>query len=241
MKNRTTTRFKDRLLAVVALLGLCSNAFAQQAPPPASSPLSPSTETSSADTDSTTSSSTSEQLNPHGSLTAMQITSILQQKPELVPELKQVVADQLQLQGTTIEADSITDEMLFSQIQTNPALRASITMWLRARGYVSADEMDRLLARAPYEDDNQQSQSASSPLDKLSLSASDRAQSGSASAIGTQALPDDVASAARAKGMTPATGRPPRALPTSLNPCICQRHTICARYVICTRRCLRIA
>jgi protein involved in polysaccharide export with SLBB domain len=209
MKNRTTTRFKDRLLAVVALLGLCSNAFAQQAPPPASSPLSPSTETSSADTDSTTSSSTSEQLNPHGSLTAMQITSILQQKPELVPELKQVVADQLQLQGTTIEADSITDEMLFSQIQTNPALRASITMWLRARGYVSADEMDRLLARAPYEDDNQQSQSASSPLDKLSLSASDRAQSGSASAIGTQALPDDVASAARAKGMTPATGRPP--------------------------------
>jgi protein involved in polysaccharide export with SLBB domain len=207
MKNRTTTRLRDRLLAVAALIGLCSNVFAQQALPPASSPLSPSTETSSADSDSTASAG-SQQLNTHGSLTATQIISILQQKPELVPELKQVVADQLQQQGTTIQADSITDEMLFSQIQTNPALRANITMWLRVRGYVSADDMDRLLARAPYEDDNQKSLPASSPLDKLSLSADDRAQSESASAIGAQGLPDDAASAARAKGTTPATGRP---------------------------------
>src|SRR5580693_3461870 len=98
MKNRTTVRLKDRLLAVAALIGLCANVFAQQAPPPASSPLSPSTETSSADTDSTTSSSASQQLNTHGSLTATQIITILQQKPELVPELKQLVADQLQQQ-----------------------------------------------------------------------------------------------------------------------------------------------
>jgi protein involved in polysaccharide export with SLBB domain len=206
MKNRTTTRLKDRLSAVVILLGLCSNAFAQQAPPPASSPLSPSTEASSADSDSTTTSAASQQLTPHGSLTAMQIISILQQKPELVPELKQLVADQLQQQGTTVQADSITDEMLFSQISANPALRASITIWLRARGYVSADDMDRLLAQAAYEDDNQQSL-PSSPLDKLSLTGSDRAQSGSASAIAQQALPDDGAPVARARALTPATAR----------------------------------
>jgi protein involved in polysaccharide export with SLBB domain len=205
MKNRTTTRLKDRLSAVVILLGLCSNAFAQQAPPPASPPLSPSTEASSADTDSTTSAA-SQQLNPHGSLTAMQIISILQQKPELVPELKQLVADQLQQQGTTVQADSITDEMLFSQIAANPALRASITIWLRARGYVSADDMDRLLAQAAYEDENQQSL-PSSPLDKLSLSGADRAQSGSASDTGQQALSDDGAPVARARALTPATAR----------------------------------
>jgi len=206
MKNRPTTRLKDRLLAVAVLLGLCSNALAQQVTPPASSPLSPSTEASSADTDSTTSAA-SQQLNEHGSLTAMQIISILQQKPELVPELKQLVADQLQQQGTTVQADSITDEMLFSQISTNPALRANITLWLRARGYVSADDMDRLLARAAYEEENQQSLPASSPLDKLSLFGSDRVQSGSASAIGQQALPDDGVSPARGKGLTAATGR----------------------------------
>jgi protein involved in polysaccharide export with SLBB domain len=210
MKNRTTTRLKDRILALAVLFGLCSNAFAQQVTPPASSPLSPSTEASSADTDSTTTTTTSaasQQLNEHGSLTAMQIISILQEKPELVPELKQLVADQLQQQGTTVQADSITDEMLFSQISTNSALRASITIWLRARGYVSADDMDRLLARAAYEDDNQQSLPASSQLDKLNLSASDRAQSGLASAIGQQALPDDGTSAARAKGLTPTSAR----------------------------------
>jgi protein involved in polysaccharide export with SLBB domain len=206
MKNRTTTRLKDRLLAVVVLLGLCSNAFAQQAPPPASSPLSPSTEASSADTDSTSTAS-SQQLNAHGSLTAMQIISILQQKPELVPELKQLVADQLQQQGTTVQADSITDEMLFSQISANPTLRASITIWLRTRGYVSPDEMDRLLAQAAYEDDSQQSL-PSSQLDKLSLSAGDRAQIASGSDNGQQALPDDGATPTRAKALTPATRRP---------------------------------
>jgi protein involved in polysaccharide export with SLBB domain len=136
----------------------------------------------------------------------MQIISILQQKPELVPELKQLVADQLQQQGTTVQADSITDEMLFSQIAANPALRASITIWLRARGYVSADDMDRLLAQAAYEDENQQSL-PSSPLDKLSLSGADRAQSGSASDTGQQALSDDGAPVARARALTPATAR----------------------------------
>src|ERR1700761_2077777 len=205
MKNRTTTRLKDRFIAVVVLLGLCGNAFPQQATLPAS-PLSPSTEASSADSNSTTSTTaSSQQLTTHGSLTAMQIISILQQKPELVPELKQVVADQLQQQGTTIQADSITDEMLFSQIQSSSALRANITTWLRTRGYVSADEMDRLLAQAAYEDDNQQSLPASSPLDKLSLSASDHAQTGLGSS--QQTLSDDGTSAAPAKRATAATGR----------------------------------
>src|ERR1700761_473936 len=206
MKNRTTTRLKDRFIAVVVLLGLCGNAFPQQATLPASSPLSPSTEASSADSNSTNSpTASSQQLTTHGSLTAMQIISILQQKPELVPELKQVVADQLQQQGTTIQADSITDEMLFSQIQSSSALRANITTWLRTRGYVSADEMDRLLAQAAYEDDNQQSLPASSPLDKLSLSASDHAQTGFGSS--QQTLPDDGTSAASSRRATPATGR----------------------------------
>jgi protein involved in polysaccharide export with SLBB domain len=138
----------------------------------------------------------------------MQIISILQQKPELVPELKQLVADQLQQQGTTVQADSITDEMLFSQISASPALRASITTWLRARGYVSADEMDRLLTQAAYEDDNQQSL-PTSQLDKLTLSGSDGAQSGSASAADQQALPNDGVSPARAKALSSAKVRPP--------------------------------
>ncbi len=69
-------------------------------------------------------------------------------------ELKSLVADQLQQQGIQTQADSISDEMLLSQISTNAQLRASITVWLRARGYVSAAEMDRLLSSESSDDDS---------------------------------------------------------------------------------------
>src|ERR1700757_2377654 len=140
MKTRSTTRFTHFSLRVVALLALCGSSLAQQVAPPGTSPLSPTTDTTSSDSD--VSSSSASQLNQRNSLTASQIISILQERPELTVELKSVVADQLQQQGIQIQADSISDEMLLSQISTNAQLRASITVWLRARGYVSAAEMD---------------------------------------------------------------------------------------------------
>src|SRR5271156_100561 len=139
MKRRPTTRFAHISLRVVALLALCGSLLAQQVAPPGISPLSPTTDTTSS-SDSATSSDTDGnsspglQLNQRSSLTASQIISILQQRPELVVELKSLVADQLQQQGVQIQADSISDEMLLSQIQTSAQLRASITVWLRARG-----------------------------------------------------------------------------------------------------------
>ena len=123
-------------------------------------PGSATTDTTSSDSDATSSSAS--QFNQRSSLTASQIISILQQRPELVVELKSLVADQLQQQGIQTQADSISDEMLLSQISTNAQLRASITVWLRARGYVSAAEMDRLLSSAGSDEDNGQSPFASS-------------------------------------------------------------------------------
>jgi len=79
------------------------------------------------------------------SLSVTQIMDILQQRPEIVVELRQFVADQLQQQGLTTQADSISDEMLFGQIASNSQLRNSITLWLRARGYVSDTELHRSL------------------------------------------------------------------------------------------------
>jgi protein involved in polysaccharide export with SLBB domain len=155
---KTLTQFS--LEAFVCIV-LCGTVCAQQVTAPISAPLSPAADTTSTDSDSN--SSTSSQLNQQTSLTAPQIISILQQKPDLVEELKSMVADQLQQQGVPTQADSITDEMLLSQISTNPALRASITIWLRARGYVSAADMDRLLANSAYGNDNDQSP-LSSPL-----------------------------------------------------------------------------
>jgi protein involved in polysaccharide export with SLBB domain len=80
-------------------------------------------------------------LTPSFSLSSSQIIDILQQNPDLVLELKSQVADRMQEQGMQIDANDISDEMLYDQIASNAGLRANITSYLRARGYVSDDEL----------------------------------------------------------------------------------------------------
>src|SRR3984885_6125868 len=210
MKTRPTTRFAHLSLRVVALLAMCGSVLAQQVAAPVTSPGSSTTDTASSAPD-TTSTSTSP-YNQRSSLTASQIIAILQQRPELVVELKSVVADQLQEQGIQTQADSISDEMLLSQISTNAQLRASITVWLRARGYVSAAEMDRLLSSDTPDEDSGLSPFASSsssltstiptgtPLDGSSLLGGDRSQGGSVSA-GQLSPGDNGVTAMRTKGL----------------------------------------
>src|ERR1700750_315235 len=72
-------------------------------------------------------------------LSASALTEMLRERPELVVELKKVAADRLTAQGIPTQEDSITDEMLYSRIATDAALRSAITVWLRARGYISAE------------------------------------------------------------------------------------------------------
>ena len=76
-------------------------------------------------------------------LSAAQIQMILQERPELVVELKSYLADSLSQQGTPVQPDSITDEALYSQIATNREVRAGITAFLRARGFVSDEDLQR--------------------------------------------------------------------------------------------------
>jgi protein involved in polysaccharide export with SLBB domain len=68
------------------------------------------------------------------------IIEILQQNPELMVELKSLVADRLAGQGVQVSADDISDEMFYSQIESNANLRAGIASYLRARGYMPEDE-----------------------------------------------------------------------------------------------------
>ncbi len=105
--------------------------------------------------------STTSDSNSRTALTAAQINAVLQQKPEIVVELKSLVADQLTQQGISTQADSITDEMLFSQISSSADLRANITLWLRARGYVSESDLQRSLAFSNTDADDDQSALAS--------------------------------------------------------------------------------
>jgi protein involved in polysaccharide export with SLBB domain len=82
------------------------------------------------------------------SLSSDQIIRILQQNPDLVVELKSQVADRLQQQGTQVDANDITDQMLYNQIATNADLRANITTFLRARGYVSSNDLPTMGSNA---------------------------------------------------------------------------------------------
>ncbi|HZP06371.1 MAG TPA: SLBB domain-containing protein [Terracidiphilus sp.] len=74
-------------------------------------------------------------------LSADRIVDILEQNPDLTVELKSLVADRMQTQGAQISANDLSDEMLYDQIAANPSLRAGITTYLRARGYVAPGDM----------------------------------------------------------------------------------------------------
>jgi len=76
-------------------------------------------------------------------LTTQQIARVMQDKPEVIVELKQLTATQLQEQGLNIQADSITDEALYNQIAATPSLRVAITTFLRNRGYVTDADLQQ--------------------------------------------------------------------------------------------------
>jgi len=74
-------------------------------------------------------------------LSADQIDNILQQSPDLVEELKSQLADHMQQQGVQVDANDISDQMLYNQIASSSEVRANITTVLRARGYVSDEDL----------------------------------------------------------------------------------------------------
>jgi protein involved in polysaccharide export with SLBB domain len=107
----------------------------------------------------------SQQDNPDA-LTSNQLLSIIQQKPELLVDLKKVMADFLSqqkavpaqqgsvanTQSVAVDENSITDEMLYNGIASNPGLRASMTVWLMSRGYISDVALERSKERAAEDD-----------------------------------------------------------------------------------------
>ena len=113
-------------------------------PSSATSPLSGANGASSATTG--TNDGLSQSLDTQVTLSTNQIFAVLQEQPDAVVELKSLMADMAQQQGASITADSITDEMLYSRIASSPELRANVTTFLRARGYVSDSDLQSFAA-----------------------------------------------------------------------------------------------
>lgn len=129
------TRYRAIVFVIVAWALSCA---AQSG----SAPASISQQASEATLDQTRAPETSLPLEQDGqlSLSASQIISILQGRPEVVVEIKQLVA-QSQPGNIPAQPDAITDEALYSEITANKALRQQITLFLRARGYVSEEDL----------------------------------------------------------------------------------------------------
>jgi protein involved in polysaccharide export with SLBB domain len=154
MKTSSLTRFTKRCSISLAVALLSASLLAQQgtnAPVPVGPDGSGATPSAS---NAGTPGSSSTGLSAQPSLSAAQISAVLQRRPEVVIELKSFVADQAQQQGITVQADSITDEMLYTQIASSADLRANITLWLLARGYVSETDLHRSLTD-PNSDENE--------------------------------------------------------------------------------------
>jgi len=140
------------ILAFLFFLGTAAHGQVPSAPSPLQSTAQPSADEGSSgatigaadsedprdDRDTSTSSNSS---TVPLALSSDQIIHILQQNPDLVVELKSQVANRLQEQGTQIDANDISDQMLYTQIATNADLRANITTFFRARGYISQDDL----------------------------------------------------------------------------------------------------
>jgi hypothetical protein len=69
-------------------------------------------------------------------LSASQIIAMAQENPEIIVELKSLQAERLQAKGLTVQAESISDEQFFSQVASSKELRAEITYFLLARGFI---------------------------------------------------------------------------------------------------------
>ena len=119
-------------------------------------------------------------LTSQTALSAEQIINILQETPDLVVELKSELADRLEQQGIQIDPTDISDQELYSQISSNANLRASITSVLRARGYVSEDDLQSMGSSVPQETTPNLLSSANPSL----LPGGDAAEAGLAASVG---------------------------------------------------------
>jgi protein involved in polysaccharide export with SLBB domain len=82
-----------------------------------------------------------DQALPRGqALPAAQLVQILERNPEAMVEVKALAAASAQEQGISLEADTLTDQQVYAQIGTNDELRATVTQFLRNRGYLADQE-----------------------------------------------------------------------------------------------------
>jgi len=70
---------------------------------------------------------------------AADLIQLLQRNPDAMVEVKSLIADTMQQQGLTV--DSITDDQVYTRIESSRELRKTLTQFLRARGYLTEEQI----------------------------------------------------------------------------------------------------
>jgi protein involved in polysaccharide export with SLBB domain len=194
MKTLSTISFTKRTGLIMAALLLSGTLLAQQqetnTPSPTGNDATGTTpSTANPGIPNLNAGSSGNGISTQPSLSAAQISAVLQRRPEVVVELKSFVADQAQQKGVPLQADSITDEMLYTQIASSPDLRASISLWLVARGYASGIDLHSSSLTSNSDENGPYGQSSAKTADSLGLLPSDLSSGNTpSSAI---SVPDD--------------------------------------------------
>jgi len=149
-------RWRSRCLVFAFLFLLSTGLHAQSHEPSDSLPrtdtssgnasdsLPPSNDASSAYENSPYGTSTGQRqraADADWSLPASRILDLMQRRPEIAIELKQLLAEKLHDAGFQVQDDGISDEMLYRRITGDASFRSSVTLLLEARGYVTGDDL----------------------------------------------------------------------------------------------------
>lgn len=141
MKMTLNTSAWGVFLAFATFLCVIPTTLAAQTPSQ-SAPFPSPMETGQADANADLSNTVSHDDSAPLSLSASQIISIIQDKPQAVVELKELLA-QTQAGEQPAQPDQVSDEVLYNQIETSTDFRQKVTIFLRARGYVNEDDLQR--------------------------------------------------------------------------------------------------
>lgn len=137
-----------------------------------------------------------------GSMPAAALIQVLRNNPEVMVEVKSVIADAAQQRGLSVQPDALTDQQVYSQLETSGTLRASVTQFLRARGYVSEADIEQ-----------SRQADASNALHPGGASSALNVQNGTDPAIGAGAGDEENSGAHKLNLLAPALGAPVASAP----------------------------
>ncbi len=137
MLNRLPKRSLIWLCLVVSLQNLPASAQTRQAVGGTGAATSTSTSTSGASTQIPMQSGTAQGIS---SEQMSQLQDFLDSHPEVMQALKTLLAQQLAEQGSAVDEQSITDQMLYARLQSDPQFRADALRLMVNSGYITDEQ-----------------------------------------------------------------------------------------------------